>query len=63
MNAALSVFLMDQRNEAGFGQLRLAPVADGDFRRAFQINAAVVGRERMCRQVLNLAARLHAADA
>ena len=54
---------MDDRNEAGTRQLVLAPVADRDLGRAFEIDAAVVGRERMRRQVDHLAARLDAADA
>ena len=46
MNAAKSrVLPVDQRHQAVLGELRLAPVADGDLGRALHVDAAVVGRE------------------
>ena len=60
---AVGVLAMDQRDQARLRQFGLAAVADRDFGRAFQVDAAVVRRERVRRQILHLAAGLHAADA
>jgi hypothetical protein len=43
-------------------QLRLAPIADGDLRRALHIDTAVVGRKCVHRQTFDGAARLDTAD-
>ena len=45
-----------------FDSSALAPVGDRDFGRAFQVDAAVVGREGVGRQIEHLAARFDAAD-
>ena len=53
---------MRQRHHAVLGQFRLAPVGDGDLRRALHVHAAVVGRERVAWQATDHAAALRAAD-
>src|SRR6516225_7349088 len=58
----IAVLAMHQRHEAVLGQLGLAAVADGDLGRALHVHAAVVGRERVHRQVGHGAAGLDAAD-
>ena len=59
----VGVLAVDQREQAALGQLGLAPVADGDFRGAFLVHAAVVGGEGVQRQVFHRPARLDAPDA
>ena len=53
---------VQQRHHAVLGQLGLPAVADGDFRGALHVHAAVVGGEGVAGQALHRAARLHAAD-
>ena len=52
---------MQKRQEAEVGQLELAAVGDGDLGRALHGHVAVVGREGVDRQALDLAAALDAA--
>ena len=47
----VGVLAVDERHQAGPRQLRFAPVADRDLGRAFHVDAAVVGREGVRRQV------------
>ena len=64
MNTAKSrVLAVQQRQEAEVGQLELAAVGDGDLGRALHGHVAVVGREGVDRQALDLAAALDAAGA
>ena len=57
------VLAMNDRDQSRPCQLVLAAVGDGDLGRAFQIDATVIGRECVGRQVDDFAARLHAANA
>ena len=52
---------VDQREEAEVRELELAAVGDGDLGRALHGDVAVVGREGVDRQALDLAAPLDAA--
>ena len=51
----IGVLLVHQRHEAIRGQLRLAPVGNGDLGRALEVDRAVVGRKGMGGQVDHLA--------
>jgi hypothetical protein len=53
---AIGVLAMDHRQEAVLRKLCLAPVGNGDFRRALHVDATVVGREAVRRQVLDRSA-------
>src|SRR5690606_30105409 len=62
-DGVVGVLPVREGHEAVLGQLRLAPVGDGDLGRALHVHAAVVGGEGVDGEALDHAAALGAADA
>ena len=62
-SGAIRVLAVNKRDQPRLGQLGFAAVANGDFRGAFHVDAAIVRWKHVGRQVLDLAAGLYATDA
>jgi hypothetical protein len=62
-DGVVGVLPVREGHEPVLGELRLAPVGDGDLGGALHVHAAVVGGEGVAGEALDHAARLDAADA
>ncbi len=61
-HGVVGVLVMAEWQEPLVRQFEFAPVSDADFRRTLRVGIAVIRREHVSRQVLDLATALGAAD-